>query len=210
MQLVTINREREADAAGVWRRFKFRYFFFSFFSCFVYDDDGDDDVRFGYFVSPIFLPPVDRRARPASSPEKGGKIIPGREIGIFSLPALNGAEFENGDMKKSYYIEEAKNDNNNIEPLSFSFLLPKTMVIHCVGGGGGGLQRRRNSYRLWFMGYLDISMLASCSLSPLCVVFFFKVVLRSVCGAPLLEIIIEDIKIWRKTKLFLFFFSCWI
>lgn len=43
------------------------------------------------------------------------------------------------------------------------------VVIHCVGGGGGGLQRRRNSYRLWFMGYLDIPMLASCFLSLRCV-----------------------------------------
>ena len=43
-----------------------------------------------------------------------------------------------------------KNQNNNIHGT-------KTMaVIHCVGGGG--LQRRRNSYRLCFMGYLDISM----------------------------------------------------
>lgn len=51
------QREREADAAGVCGGgLNLDIFSFSFFSCFVYDDDGDD-VRCGYFVSPRFLTP---------------------------------------------------------------------------------------------------------------------------------------------------------
>ena len=70
-----------------------------------------------------------------------------------------------------------KNQNNNIHGT-------KTMaVIHCVGGG---LQRRRNSYRLCFMGYLDISMFRAFIFFSCSIIFFFS---RSVCGVPLREII---------------------